>query len=149
MTMKGSLQNDHIAKNNSTLRVVGLPVDLTIVTHGAIEEELKMVDLPDNTKASGGDTNPVEFDFSIPMHHGKEEAACEAWYLEGKGPVLPTYKKPATLVYKSISGAFERNFALEGCFIIKRSLPEGDMSDDGEMQVTTWTLSADNILPLV
>jgi hypothetical protein len=147
MTMKGTLKEDHIGKNNSTITVLGLP-PLTVVSHGSLEEELKTVDLPDNTTASGGDTNPVEFDFSLPMHHVKEDVACEKWYQEGKGPVSPTYKKPAVLAYRSGSGKLIRSYTLEKCYLSKRVLPEGEMGDDGEMQTTTWTMKVDNILPL-
>lgn len=147
MPMKGALQADHISKNNYEMKVIGLP-DLTIVSTGTIEEELQTVELPDNTKASGGDTNPGEFTFTLPMHHKVQEIAVEAWYQEGKGPVSPGYKKPVVMTYKSISDQNVRAYTLEGCFITKRVIPEGEMGDDGEMQTTEWTLSYDNILPI-
>lgn len=149
MPVKGALQPDGISKNNFRLTVVGILVpELTVVSLGSLEEEVKKVDLPDNTSASGGDTNPITTTFSIPLHHLTEVAACEAWMLEGKGPVSPGYKKAAILSYISISNTSSRDYALEGVWITKRVLPEGEMSDDGELQVVEYEVSIDSILPI-
>jgi hypothetical protein len=147
MTMKGKIKNDHAPKNNWEMKVLGMP-DLTITTQGNIEEELKTVELPDNTVASGGDTKPGEFQFSVPMHHKIEQVALELWYLEGQGPVSPTYKKPAVMTYKTIGDKIAAMYALEGCFLKKRGLPGTEMGDNGEMLVSEWTCSFDKASPI-
>jgi hypothetical protein len=144
--LKGLILPDHAAKNKYTLSVNGM-VDLTVTMHGNIEEELKTVDLPDNTKASGGDSNPVEFTFSIPLHHAVEVLALEEWWLECKNSA-PTYKRPATLTYKTASETAVRSYFLDGMFLTKRNLPDSEMGNDGEAQLIEWTASADSVEPL-
>jgi hypothetical protein len=145
--MKGQIQPDHIPLNKAQLIVLGLP-DLTLTSISGIEEELEVIDLPDRTKASGGRTMAVEFDVTLPLHHTVQFAAMMAWYQEGQDPVLPTYKKPATLLMPSISGNTTRSFTLVNAFIGKFALPDTEMSNEGEMAEATFTIHADDILPL-
>jgi hypothetical protein len=144
--MKGQIEPDHMPVNKYELRVIGL-ADLAPLSISGIEEELQRVDLPDRTKASGGQRNPTEFDMTIPLHHTIAHAAMELWFKESSDPVLPTYKKPCTLVFPSISNNTSRLFMLQGVFPCKRALPELDKSNDGEMAMVTWTMSVDNIIP--
>jgi hypothetical protein len=145
--MKGEIQPDHIPVNKFQFRVAGL-FDLAPVTCSGLEEELNVVDLPDRTRASGGQKNPTEFEIGIPMHHTVQMAALELWLKESSDPVLPTYKKPCTLVFTSISGRGGRNYTLVGVFPRKRALPDLDKANDGEMAVAMWTMSVDYIIPL-
>ena len=148
MGVKGKLKPDHIPQNKYELLVVGIPIPLTFVTVGAIEEELDMVDLPDRTRASGGETKPVEFSGTLPMHHLAEQAAMELWYTEGKAPVSATYKKVGSLVLQSISGALIRSYSLDGLCVTKRGLPEFGMENEGEAAMVEWSFSADRVNPL-
>jgi|SRR5690606_2416877 len=145
--MKGEIQPDHMPANKFTLQVVGL-VDLRVQEVSGLEDEIQVVDLPDRTVASGGVRNATEFDIMIPMHHTPEMAAMEAWFRESQDPVSPTYKKPCTLIHHSISGAADRSYTLLGVFPKKRTLPDLDKADEGEMTLCTWTLSVDDIVPL-
>lgn len=145
--MKGAISPDHIANNKYEFLVGGL-VPITAVEIGDLKEELKTVDLPDRTRASGGQRDPVSFDLMVPAHHDLEILAMEAWYKEGQDPVLPTYKKPCTLVMPRISGAGGRTYTLIGVFVTGRGIPGMKMGDDGDMQVITYPMSADNILPI-
>jgi hypothetical protein len=147
MPAKGTIKPDHIPVNKFMLLVAGLP-PLTILKASGIEEELETVDLPDRTRASGGSTKPVTFDVATPLHHVVEQAAWEAWYKEAQDPTWPTAKKVGTLVLQSISGAVFRSFSLLGLFVHKRALPELDMANEGELATVTWTLSADDVLPV-
>lgn len=146
MPIKGQLKADHIPVSNYSLTVVGLP-PLTITDLSGIEDELKTVELPDNTMASGGERTPNEFDVSLPTHHEVEELAMETWYQEGQHPISPTYKKEAILVMQSGSETMFRSFSLSGLFVKKRTLPDLEMGNDGEMAKTVWTLSFDDVLP--
>lgn len=145
--LKGLIQPDHIPVNKFQLLVIGLP-PIRFVTVGGIEEELQAVDLPDRTKASGGNTTPVEFTATSMAHHTLEQAALEAWFKEGQDPVQTTYKKVGTLIMQSLSGAKIRTFSLVGLFVQKRSTPELDMANEGEPAMTEWTFMADQLLPI-
>lgn len=147
MPIKGSIQPGHIPVNKYLLLFVGVPL-LTATSVSGIEEELNVIELPDRTKASGGNTNPVEMNFSIPAHHSVEIAAVESWFLEGQDPVTPTYKKDGSL--QMISGSIvgpTRTFTLNGCFITKRKLPDLEMKDDGNMAQYEFSVSIDQITP--
>lgn len=147
MTIKGSIKPDHIALNQYQLLVVGLP-PITFTTVGDIEEELETVELPDRTKASGGNTKAGEFTATMPMHHLVELAALELWYKEGQHPVTATYKKPGTMIYKGIDGKVFKSYSLTGLFISKRKLPGTDMKNAGEMAEVELTFSFDDVLPI-
>src|SRR5690606_5954974 len=112
------------------------------------EEELDVVDLPDRTRASGGDTRPVEFTVTQPAHHTAEVMAMEIWFREGQDPVLPTYKKPATLIKRSLSGQTLRAYSLTGVFVSRRATADLEMDNEGEMDTIEWTLNADKVLPI-
>jgi len=145
--MKGEVQADHIPVNKFQLKVVGL-LDIYLSTVSGIEDELQTIDLPDRTKASGGNRAAGEFTAMQPIHHTAEVAAMEIWFKEGQDPISPTYKKPCTLIMQSLSGQKEKSYTLIGVFVTKRALPDLDKGDDGEMAQIEWTFSFDDILPL-
>ena len=145
--MKGIIKPDHIPVNNFDLLVAGL-IDLTAVEVSGIEDTLQTIDLPDRTRASGGNREATSFTVMIPAHHTAEFLAMEAWFKEGQDPILPTYKKPCTLVMKSLSGNIQRSFSLIGVFVQKRTLPDLDKSEDGEMASIEYEMSVDDIFPL-
>ena len=147
MGLKGTMEKDHIPLNKFELQVLGL-IPIRLVTVAGIEEELETTDLPDRTRASGGNKLPIEFTAAQPMHHTEEVAAMEAWYKTSQDPVSPTYKLPATLTYRSITGQVERVYALSGLFPRRRALPDADMTNPGDMAQITWTFSADDIEPV-
>lgn len=147
MTLKGKIQENHSPVNSYQLSVTGLPtLFLTKVT--GIEEELEVIELPDRTQASGGQTKPFEFVISQPMHHEIEVAAVEAWYADSKGPVAPGYKKPAILTHSRISGEDAERYSISGCFPNKRKLPDLESANEGDMAVIEWTIKADKIEPI-
>lgn len=145
--MKGVLEADHIAVNKYELLVAGL-LPLTPVNISGIDDELQTIQLPDRTVASAGVRNPTEFTLQLPLHHAAQQAAMELWYVESQDPVLPTYKKPVTLIMKSLSGNNNRSFTLLGVFPKKRVTPELEMENEGEMAVVEWTMSVDDVFPL-
>lgn len=144
--MKGAILPNHIAVNKYQLLVIGLP-PLTPTEISGIEEELQTVDMPDRTKASGGNTGPVEFTMMIPLHHTVEHAAMEAWFREGQDPVLPTYKKAASLTHQRIGPGVGKTYQLVNCFPMKRKLPDLEMANEGELALVEWTMSCDSVLP--
>ncbi len=145
MSIKGAIQANHIPLNKYKLLVVGLP-PLTPTKVSGIEEELEAVDLPDRTKASGGNTKVVQFTVMLPMHHLIEQAAMEVWFKESQDPVLPSYKKPATVIMTPIGPGIPVARTLVGVFPMKRKLPDLEMKNEGEMAEVEWTLSADDII---
>lgn len=145
--MKGVIKPDHMGVNNYTFQVLGL-LTLTATKVSGIEDELQTVELPDRTVASGGNRGPTEFSITIPLHHTLEQAAMELWYKESQDPVLPTYKKPCTLTHKSLSAQHSRSFTLVGVFPKKRTLPDLEMGNEGEMAEVEWMMSADDVIPI-
>jgi len=144
--VKGVLAPDHIPKNKYQLLIRGLP-PITFTAVAGLEEELEAVDLPDRTKASGGNTKPIEFTARMPTHHVTERIAMETWFRECQDPVLPSYKKIGTLVKQSISSLATVSYMLHGLFLTKRGTQDLEMENEGELDEIEWTLSADQIIP--
>lgn len=145
--MQGAIQVDHIPKNNYELLVSGYQT-MVITTISEIETELETATMPDRTEVSGGNTKASEFTIELPSHHTVDQAAMEQWFSDSQDPVALTYKKIGTLVMKSISGQYLKSFALTGLFPKKRALSEKKMDDEGELDIITWTMSADSVEPL-
>lgn len=145
--MKGVIKSDHIPVNKYLLIIIGLP-PLNPIEISGMEDELETVDLPDRTVASGGNRKASEFTMMIPLHHTLEVAACEAWFLEGQEPVSPAYKKAGTLIMRSISGATIRTRSIVGAFIHKRTDPDLELVNEGEMASLEFTVKVDDILPV-
>jgi hypothetical protein len=145
--MKMTLLPDHIPVNNFSLVVVGGPPLIQFITVDGLEEELEVVDLPDRTKASGGNTKAIEFTATHPKHHTAEDVFLEAWFLEAS-LVSPLYKKAATLIVQSISFLNTRTYNLIGMFPSKRKTADLDMGNEGELNVTEWTFCADKPIPI-
>ena len=146
--MKGAIQADHIPVNKYELTVVGLPVQLTPTAISGLEDKLTRVTLPDRTAATGGVRDPGTFTVSIPSHHTEQIAAMEVWFQEGKDPVLPTYKKVATLIMSSVSGGKDRSFTIFGCWCMGRTTPDLEMENEGEAAIEEWELSFDDMLAI-
>lgn len=145
--MKGEILPDHIPVNNYELLVLGLP-SLTPTEISGLEDELQTTELPDRTRASGGNRGPGEFTMMLPMHHLVEQAAMEIWFRSAQDPVLPIYKLVGTLIHKSISGTTLRTYSLLGMFPTKRVLPDLEKENEGELALVEWTISVDDILPI-
>lgn len=143
--MRGAIQPNHIPVNRYLFQVIGLPL-LTPTEISGIELELQTVDLPDRTKASGGETNPVEFTMMIPLHHFAEVASVEQWFAQSQGMVSPTYKKIATLVMQRVGPGPSVIKQLTGVFPTKLKYPDLEMANEGEMGTLEVTLSADSVL---
>lgn len=145
MSIKGVLKPDHIPLNKYSLAVVAL-IPITITSISGIEEEIDNVDLPDRTKATGGNPKAISFTIMTPLHHTVENIALELWYGEAKDPVSSTYKKPATLTVSSGTGGIVRTYAITGMFLSKRKLPEFSMDNEGEIALVEWECQADSII---
>lgn len=144
--MKGILLPDHIPVNNYELLVLGAP-PIVFTSVDGLETELETVDLPDRTVASGGNEKPTEFTASHPKHHAVEDAYLEGWFKESQRAV-PTYKKAATLLVRSVSGLQVRSYNLIGLFPSKRKTPDLEMENEGEPFLTEWTFKADRVIPV-
>lgn len=145
MVMKGSVQPNHIPVNNFELIVVGLPAILFTEIAG-LEDETQTVDLPDRTRASGGnDTGAKEFTAMMFEHHTVERAALELWFKQGRDPVDPLYKKIGTLIKRNIGGQVASTRTLTGLWITQRTDPDLDLANEGEPAMIEWTFSADSV----
>jgi hypothetical protein len=146
MTIKGLIKENHIPLNKFDLLVLGMP-KITLISFDDIEEELEAVTLPDRTVRSGGQTKPVNFSGKLPMHHDVEIAAMELWYKQGQDPVQPGYKKAATMIFYRGDGGV-RTFSLLNLWISGRTIPGGDMKNEGEMAELTYKFQADEVTPV-
>lgn len=146
MGLKGKIQDNHIPLNKFELVVAGLPT-LVLVTTDDIEEMLNVVEMPDRTFRSGGQTGPVEFTGTIPMHHDVQVAALEAWYKQGQDPVQDGYLKAGSMVFYRNDGT-PRPFELVNLWVAGRTVPGGDMANDGEPAMLTFAFRADEITPV-
>lgn len=147
MVLQGAVQPGHIPVNNYELIVVGIP-PIVFTTISGFEDETEAVDLPDRTKASGGNQKPVEFTATSFEHHTAERAALEFWLREGRDPVTPTYKKVGTLIKRDIHGNVASTNSLTGLWIMKKKGPDLDLANEGEPALIEWTFSADSVQPL-
>lgn len=143
--MKGSILPNHIPVNKYSLLVLGLPTQLTPITVSGLEEELETVDLPDRTKASGGNTKSQEFTIAIPAHHHLEVSAMESWFRQGQDPVSFLYKKAGNLTMKPIGPGPGRVRQLAGMFVTKRKEADLELANEGEMAVIEYTISVDEV----
>lgn len=145
--MKGVIEPGHIPVNKWVLSVTGAP-PLTITEQSGIEDELEVAELPDRTVASGGNRKASEFDLTMPEHHAVEQLYMEAWYKASQDPVLPGYKRAATLIHYNIHGVAAKRWQLTGVFPKKRALADREMVNEGEMASVVWTMSSDDIEPI-
>ena len=145
MSIKGKILPNHIPVNNYELQVIGLPA-LVLTEVGGISEELDVVDLPDRTKASGGNTQAVEFTITQPSHHNLEVEAMEAWFSEGKDPVSATYKKSGLIIKRNNAGDIVRTYTLTGMFVMSRGTADLSLEDEGSMDTIEWGMSADEVV---
>ena len=144
MAMKGIVQAKHIPVNNYQLIIVGLPPILFTQISG-LEDETETVDLPDRTKASGGNSKPIAFTGMTFEHHTTELAALEIWRRQGLDPVDPLYKKIGTLIKKNISSEVVTTRTMFGLWITKRKDADLDLANEGEPAMVEWSFSADKV----
>jgi len=150
MALRGQLAPNHVPVNQFTLTVTGTGGGTFFFTElSGIETELQSIDLPDRTKASGGNVLPQEFTGKTPLHHAATRAAMESWFKEGQCPVTAGYKKSATLIHKAIDGTVQGKYTISGMWIMKRKLPDLDTTNDGEMAVIEWSFSSDAVTELI
>jgi hypothetical protein len=144
--LKGKIKENHIPLNKFELIIAGL-VQITLTTTDDIEAALAVVEMPDKTKRSGGQTGAVEFTGTIPMHHDVEIAALELWFKQGQDPVQSGYLKAGSLVFYRNDGT-PRPFEFVNLWISSRKIPGGDMKSDGEAAMLTYKFQADEVLPV-
>jgi hypothetical protein len=144
--LKGKIKENHIPLNTFELIVAGMP-QITLTKTDNIEEGVQVIELPDRTRVSGGQTNSVSFSGEIPMHHDVEVAALEAWYKMAQAPVDPNYRKAGSLMWYRSNGD-PRPFELINLWVSKRTIPGGDMSNDGEPAYLTFQFEADEVTPV-
>lgn len=147
MVLQGTVQPGHIPVNNYELIVVGLP-PMVFTKISGFETVNESVELPDRTRASGGNRKPVEFTGMSFEHHTAERAALEFWFQEGKDPVSPTYKKVGTLIKRDIHGRVASTNSILGLWITKKKAPDLDLANEGEPALIEWTFSADSVQPI-
>jgi hypothetical protein len=146
MSLKGKIQDNHIPLNKFELLIAGLP-QITLITTDDIEEQLNVIEMPDRTRRSGGQTSSVEFTGTIPMHHDVQVAALEAWYKQGQDPVQEGYLKAGSMVFYRNDGT-PRPFELINIWVSGRTIPGGDMANDGEPAMLTFRFEADEVTPI-
>lgn len=145
MPLKGLIDPDHIPVNKYELNVVGMPT-IVFTSVSGLETEVAAIDLPDRTKATGGQPTAAELTVRVPMHHQVQILAMDVWFGEAQDPVTITYKKAGTLVHQSGSGAIAKTYSLIGIWCSKRKLPDLAFDDDGAMAEVEYTLCVDSVI---
>jgi len=145
MSVKCVLKGNHIPRSSYSVLVFGLlgVPSLTATKVSSISQETDSAELPDRTTVTGGNAKTVEFTIEIPAHHTEENLAMQAWVLEGRGTVLPTYKKILSINHIALDGSTKGVTVCSGAWCSKFDLPESDMSVEGEMETVTYTIKAD------
>lgn len=147
LQIKNVIQEQRIPVNKFQLIVqpgVGL---ITVVSLTGLEEELDAPELPDRTVRSGGRGKPVEFDIVQPMHHTAEVALMELWWNLCKYSLLG-YIKDGTLSQFNETGIPAKSFFLPNLWISKRAHTDLELENEGEMSAITWTMKADELMPM-
>lgn len=144
MVAKGSVQPNHIPKNNYTLLVVGLPPILFTKVSG-LEQETESANMPDRTVVSGGNEKATEFTVTMFEHHVIERAAMDLWRNEGIDPVSPLYKKVGTLIKRGIDNSIVSTQTMTGLWAKKKKTDDLDLADEGEPAMIEYTMSTDKI----
>ncbi len=145
--MKGEIQPNHIAVNKYELLVLGAPT-LVFTEISGMDSETPTVDLPDRTTASGGEELPGEFTAMMPMHHTVQILFMDLWLQEGRDPVSPFYKKVATMLWKSIDNQVAKTYQALGLFVSKRSTPDAEKGNDGDLALVEYTFKYDSLQPI-
>lgn len=144
MGMKGDIEPDHILDNRSKLTVAGV-FEFTPIETGELSDEIKAVDLPDDTRGTGGRKKATQLTFKVPAHHEKLVAALRSWFAEGVGIVSPGYKKVVTLTVESGTGERVLVRNLFGCWLSKQVVMATSMQGDGQMMTIEFTMEIDEV----
>lgn len=148
MAIKGIFLPNRIPVNKFSLNIqpgIGTPVFVSV---GEFSPELDSVDLPDRTARSGGRVKPIEFDVVQPMHHDIEVKLMELWYNLCKN-TLPGYLKLGIFILFDEYGIPHRKTTLPNLWISGKKSSGGDIDNDGDMATITWTMKADDALPML
>lgn len=143
MGLKGLVADDHIPLNKYKFKPTGL-IDILFTKVSGLEKILEMVDLPDRTRRSGGNTKPGTFTAMTPMHHTAENNILEFWFKLNQDPIQPSNSIPATMEYFSGTGDIVRTVALVGVKIEIMKMPDVDMENEGELAQIEWTFAFDD-----
>lgn len=143
MSLKGRIDPDHIPVNKYELAMVGLVSAPTFVEVSGLEQEIGVIDLPDRTRAPGGQVSASEITVKVPAHHSADVNAMDLWWDECQDPITATAKKAGTLTHSSGTGSIQRIYALTGAWVSKRKLADLNMADDGAMAVVEYTIQID------
>lgn len=149
MSIKGTLNADHIPTNKYALVFVGVTAPnstFTCTKVSGLTIESDVAQLPDRTVAAGGGNKKTgQFTVETPEHHTAEQLAWHIWYNEANGAVvLPTYKKTGVLQVKSLSGQIVRTYAISGAWVSKIEAPERDMASEGGLSIVKCTIEYDD-----
>jgi len=134
--------------NKYQFAMVGLIVpviDFVSVTIG--EQEIPMVEMPDRTRVTSGQTSPVEITAKVPSHHTDQITAMQLWYREGQDPVTPTYKKAGVLTVFSGEGN-SINWTVTGAWCSKYNIDDLDMANDADAHYVEFTIQVDDLTPI-
>lgn len=148
MALKNKIKPDHMPVNKYRLAIIGAPAEIAIISVSGLETEVGVIDLPDRTRASGGEPSASEFTVQVPMHHLTDVLYMDLWFQMANDPIVPGYKRDGSLIHTSGTGQGIQTYNLAGVFVSKRKLPDLSWEDDGNMAVVEYTLQCDLVVPL-
>jgi len=143
MSTKGVIDKNIIRGDNYKFVIGG--EEYTLIMIGELSEELRVVNLPDDTNASGGRSQAIESEITIAEHMAKERNYFEDWWDQCRDPIPPTaYRNPAIVKYNN-EGNIGTTDELTNMFLTGRTSAELSLEDGAEtMQVVTYKFSADS-----
>lgn len=147
MPAKGTIKQDIFNTNKYQLTFAGAP-PLTVTEVSGLTEKIPTVKLPDRTVVSGGNTDPLELEITLPAHHITEMAYMDSWWQDCQDPVTGGYKRTGTLTALSNQGVSMRSDTLFGVWVTERNVSDRKMEDEGAMVTVKYKLSVDSIKSL-
>jgi hypothetical protein len=143
MSMKGTLQPDHILNNKYEFKVGGFAI--TIVEASETSQSIKAVELPDDTASPSGRKSTSELTISVPAHHDVDVKFMNQWWTACSGKQLADRKRPCILTAFSGTEASNYTLLLDGVWPSEKTTGSLEMSGGGTMHVIKYKLSIDDV----
>lgn len=111
-----------------------------------LESELEVLELPDRTRQSAGNTKASTADVAGMVHHTIEAAAWDGWWVQSQAGVAG-YKRAGTVEVLGPDDVPVAFYALAGVFPTKWMLGDLDKTSTDSVEIT-YSLSVDSVIKI-
>jgi hypothetical protein len=147
MAAKGTVEAGAAMTNQYKLQLDGMP-DTFYTKIGAIDSELVLAEMADQTRQSTGQVKPVDVDVEQYVHHTAELVALEGRFAACIASA-PGHKADGMCSLLGGDGkTVVASWLWTGVIIKKRGTPELAAGDDGQGARMKWTFSIDAVTPI-